>query len=237
MAKHSKWAKVKNYKGAADAKKASAFTKHARAVAVAARNGADPTMNFQLRMAIDAARRDNVPMDNIERAIARGSGADAAEHMKEAQYEGFGPGGSALIVEAVTDNPNRTVANIRHLFSKHGGTLAGSVAWQFERRGVLRLPASAGKGDEFQLALIDLGAADVEADDEGTTVFTAPDALEQVRAALVAKGWTPEAAETAWIPKEQIALTGDAAAQFAKLWDELHEDDDVQRVATNATSE
>lgn len=234
MAKHSKWAKVKNYKGAADAKRAGVFTKHARAVAVAARKGADPTMNFQLRMAIDAARRDNVPMDNIERAIARGSGADAAEEMKEVQYEGFGPGGSALIVEAVTDNPNRTVANVRHLFSKHGGNLAGSVAWQFERRGVLRLPASAGSGDEFQLALIDLGAADVEADDEGTTVFTAPDALEQVRAALVDKGWTPEAAETAWIPKEQVTLTGEDAAHFAKLWDALDEDDDVQRVATNA---
>ncbi len=235
MAKHSKWAKVKNYKGAADAKRASVFTKHARAIAVAARRGADPATNFQLRMAVDAARAANVPNDNIERAIARGSGADAAEQMKEATYEGFGPGGAAVIVEALTDNPNRTVANVRHIFSKHGGTLAGSVAWRFERRGVLRLPAASGSGDDFQLALIDLGATDVEADDEGTTVFTAPEGLERVRAAVVANGWVPEAAEVAWIPKEQAALAGEAAAQFSALVEALDDDDDVQRVATNAT--
>ncbi len=237
MSKHSKWAKVKHHKGVADAKKAGVFTKHGRAVAVAARKGPDPAKNFMLRMAIDAARADNVPMDNIERAIARGSGADAAEQMKEVSYEGFGPGGSALIVEAVTDNPNRTVANLRHIVSKHGGNLSGSVAWQFDRRGVLRLPKDAGSGDDFQLALIDLGALDVEEDEDGTTVTTAPEDMERVRAAIVAKGWTPEAAEIAWVPKEQITLTGAAAEQFAELWSALDEDDDVQKVATNATYE
>ena len=237
MAKHSKWAKVKNYKGAADAKRSGVFTKHARAIAVAARNGADPSANFQLRMAIDAARADNVPNDNIDRAIARGSGADASEQMKEVLYEGFGPGGSALLVEAVTDNPNRTVANLRNIISKLGGNLSGSVQWQFERRGVMRLPKEAGSGDEFQLALIDLGAADVEEDDDGTTVFTAPADVERLRAALVTKGWTPVAAETAWIPKEQLSLSGADAETFQKLWDELNEDDDVQKVATNATWE
>ena len=235
MAKHSKWAKVKNYKGAADAKRSGVFTKHARAIAVAARNGADPSANFQLRMAIDAARADNVPNDNIERAIARGSGADASEQMKEVLYEGFGPGGAALLIEAVTDNPNRTVQNLRNIVSKLGGNLSGSVQWQFERRGVLRLPKEAGSGDDFQLALIDLGAADVEEDDEGTTVFTAPADLERVRAALVGKGWTPDAAEAAWIPKEQLSLSGSDAETFQKIWDELNEDDDVQKVATNAT--
>lgn len=237
MSKHSKWAKVKNYKGAADAKRSGVFTKHARAIAVAARNGADPSANFQLRMTIDAARADNVPNDNIERAIARGSGADASEQMKEVLYEGFGPGGSALLIEAVTDNPNRTVANLRNIVSKNGGNLSGSVQWQFERRGVMHLPKSAGSGDEFQLALIDLGATDVEEDDDGTTVYTAPADLERVRTALVAKGWTPESAETAWIPKEQMSLQGDAAVQFAKLWEEIDADDDVQKVATNATQE
>ncbi len=237
MSKHSKWAKVKNYKGAADAKRSGVFTKHARAIAVAARNGADPSANFQLRMAIDAARADNVPNDNIERAITRGSGADASEQIKEVLYEGFGPGGSALLIEAVTDNPNRTVANLRLIVSKHGGNLSGSVQWQFERRGVMRLPKSAGSGDAFQLALIDLGATDVEEDEEGTTVFSAPADLERLRAALVAKGWTPEVAETAWIPKEQMTLQGDAAVQFAKLWEELDVADDVQKVATNATWE
>lgn len=237
MAKHSKWAKVKNYKGAADAKRAGVSTKHARAIAVAARKGADPASNFQLRMAVDAARAANVPNDNIERAIAKGSGADAGEQMKEVLYEGFGPGGAALLIEAVTDNPNRTVQNLRHIVSKRGGNLSGSVQWQFERRGVLRLPRSAGSGDDFQLRLIDLGAADVEADDEGTTVFTPPGDLERVRAAFVAQGWTPEAAETAWIPKEQIALAGTDAETFAALWDELNEDDDVQKVATNAAWE
>lgn len=237
MAKHSKWAKVKNYKGAADAKRSGVFTKHARAIAVAARNGADPASNFQLRMAIDAARADNVPNDNIDRAIAKGSGADAGEQMKEVLYEGFGPGGAALLIEAVTDNPNRTVQNLRNIVSKLGGNLSGSVQWQFERRGVLRLPKSAGSGDDFQLHLIDAGAADVEADDEGTTVFTAPGDVERVRTALVAKGWTPEAAETAWIPKEQMPLSGADAETFMKLWDQLNEDDDVQKVATNATWE
>lgn len=237
MSKHSKWAKVKHHKGAADAKKAGVFTKHARAIAVAARRGADPASNFQLRMAIDAARADNVPTDNIERAVARGSGADAADQMREVVYEGFGPGGSALIIDAVTDNPNRTVANLRHIVSKYGGNLAGSVQWQFERRGVLRLPRNAGSGDVFQLALIDLGAADVEEDEDGTTVFTAPEDMERVRAALLAKDWTPEAAEVAWIPKEQTVLSGPEAERFAKLREALDEDDDVQRVATNAVWE
>lgn len=237
MAKHSKWAKVKNYKGAADAKRAGVFTKHARAIAVAARKGPDPASNFQLRMAVDAARADNVPNDNIDRAIAKGSGADAGEQMKEVLYEGFGPGGSALLIEAVTDNPNRTVQNLRHIVSKRGGNLSGSVQWQFDHRGVLRLPASAGSGDDFQLALIDLGAADVEADADGTTVFTAPGDLERVRAALLARGWTPEAAETAWIPKEHVVLAGADAETFQKLRDELDADDDVQNIATNAVWE
>lgn len=177
MSKHSKWAKVKNYKGATDAKRSGVFTKHARAIAVSARNGADPSANFQLRMAIDAARADNVPNDNIERAIARGSGADASEQMKEVLYEGFGPGGAALLIEAVTDNPNRTVQNLRNIVSKRGGNLSGSVQWQFVRQG------------------------------------------------------------SAWIPKQQIALTGKDAEAFLKLWEELNEDEDVQKVATNATWE
>ncbi len=224
---------MKHHKGVADKKKAGVFTKHGRAIAVAARDGGDPAMNFKLRMAIDAARADNVPMDNIERAIARGSGADAADQMKEALYEGFGPGGSALLIEAVTENTNRTVSNVRHLVSKHGGNLAGSVQWMFDRRGVVRLPKSAGKGEDFQLKLIEAGAEDFEEDDDGTTVFTAPETLETVRAFCEKQGWAVDAAETAWIPKEQVELEKEAAAALATLVELLEEDDDVQRVTTN----
>lgn len=233
MSKHSKWAKVKNHKGVADQKKAGVFTKHARAVAVAARDGADPNMNFKLRMAIDAARADNVPMDNIDRAIARGSGADAADQMKEVLYEGFGPAGSAVLVEAVTENSNRTVANVRHVVSKHGGNLAGSVQWMFERRGVIRLPKSAGNGEAFQLQLIEAGADDFEEDDDGTTVFTSPEVLESMRAYCQQQGWTIEAAESAWIPKEQVELSLEDGQKLETLISDLELDDDVQRVTTN----
>ncbi len=237
MSKHSKWAKVKNYKGVADAKRAGAFTKLGRAITVAVKQGGgDPTMNFRLRMAIDKARESNMPKDTIDRAVARGAGGDDGAVIEEAVYEGFGPGGAAIVVHALSDNKNRTLMNVRMIFSKQGGNLGGqnSVAWMFEKKGVFRIPI-AGSADELTLKLIDLGAEDVREEDEGLTVIIAPENFEHYKTALEKEGIVPEFAETMLLAKEKLELASpEEREKLENFIQTLEEDEDVDDVVTNA---
>lgn len=237
MSKHSKWAKVKNYKGAADAKRAGAFTKLGRAITVAVKQGGgDPTMNFRLRMAIDKARESNMPKDTIDRAVARGAGAGDGAVIEEAVYEGFGPGGAAIVVHALSDNKNRTLMNVRTIFSKQGGNLGGqnSVAWMFEKKGVFRIPI-AGAADELALKLIDLGAEDVREEDEGLTVIIAPENFERYKTALEKEGITLDFAETMLLAKEKLELASpEEREKLENFIQTLEEDEDVDDVVTNA---
>lgn len=237
MSKHSKWAKVKNYKGAADAKRAGVFTKLGRAITVAAKQGGgDPTMNFRLRMAIEKAKEASMPKDTIERAVARGAGTGEGATIEEALYEGFGPGGAALMIHVLTDNKNRSLMNVRNVMAKHGGNMGGqnSVAWMFARRGLLRV-ATEGDEDEIALRLIDLGAEDVVAEEGGFTVTVAPERLEATRAAIEAAGMKVEFAEAAEVANEPLAIESDEErAKLETLIELLDDDEDVDEVTTNA---
>ena len=192
MSGHSKWSQIKRQKGVADARRGAMFTKVTREIAIAVREGGpDPDGNYKLRLAVEKARSINMPQDNIRRAIERASGAGEAEHFEEIAYEGYGPGGVAVLVETATGNRNRTAADIRSIFSKHGGQLAGSgsVAWQFEQRGVINAPRKGQDADEIALLAIDAGATDVDTDDETTvSVFTEPADIERVRTELERAG-------------------------------------------------
>lgn len=237
MSKHSKWAKVKNYKGAADAKRASVFTKLGRAITVAAKQGGgDPVMNFRLRMAVLKAREASMPRDTIDRAIARGVGGGDDAIIEEALYEGFGPAGSVLLIRVITDNKNRSLQNIRTIMYKHSGSVAGqnSVLWMFEKRGVLRVAAE-GDPDEQTLKLIDLGAQDVVAEDEGYTVTVPPEKLEAVKSAIEEARMKVEFAEASLAAKEPLKISDPAERQKLEALIELLEDDeDVDEVVTNA---
>ncbi|TAL20252.1 YebC/PmpR family DNA-binding transcriptional regulator [Patescibacteria group bacterium] len=238
MSKHSKWAKVKTFKGAVDAKRASVFTKLGRAITVAAKQGGgDPAMNFQLRTAIEKAKEASMPKETIERAIARGSGGGDGAVIEEAIYEGFSPGGAAIVARALTDNKNRTLQNLRTIFGKHGGNLAGqnAVTWMFEKKGVLRVPHAESGADEFLLRLIDLGAEDVHEEDGGFTVLVPSDKLEAFKAALEREKITVEFAEASLLPKERLHFADlDARARLEGLIEALENDDDVDEVVTNA---
>ncbi|MBM4415490.1 MAG: YebC/PmpR family DNA-binding transcriptional regulator [Chloroflexi bacterium] len=238
MSGHSKWSSIKHKKGALDAKRGQLFTKLARDITMAARGGAgaDPAMNPALRLAISRAKDANMPNDNIERAVQRGAGNADTDQLVEVTYEGYGPGGTAVIVEAVTDNRNRTVAEIRAAFSRGGGNLAetGAVGWQFETRGVITLDASRGDSDEIQLAAIEAGAADVSVDDSEVEVLTEPADLERVREALAGAGLAIDRAEVARVPKNVVPLDEKAAIQALKLLERLDDLDDVSRVYSNA---
>ena len=236
MSGHSKWHSIKHRKAAADAKRGKLFTKVIKELTIAARmGGGDTSANPRLRTAIAAAKSVSMPSDNIERAIRKGSGELEGVDYLDVMYEGYGPGGMAVILECVTDNKNRTVAELRYLFGKNGGHLGenGCVAWMFERQGVIR--TSAGAADEnrvFEVA-VDAGATDVR-DDGGTlTVVTPADALEGVRAALVAAGVQVATAEITFEPKNSVTLAGEDAAKALKLLDLLEDHDDVQRVSAN----
>jgi YebC/PmpR family DNA-binding regulatory protein len=234
---HSKWSSIKHKKGAADAKRGQLFTKLSRAIIVAAREGGpDPAANLSLQNAIEKARSYSMPKDNIERAIARGSGQDAdASAFETIVYEGYAPGGVALIVEALTDNRNRTASDVRHLFSKHDGNLgeAGSVSWMFERRGVVVVDGSADE-DELLLAAAEGGADDVERDGSSWQVVSAPASLSAVRQAVEAAGFTVESAELTMAPKTTIGVEDEAQAKkILRLIDGLEENDDVQEVYAN----
>jgi YebC/PmpR family DNA-binding regulatory protein len=235
---HSKWSSIKHKKGAADAKRGKLFTKLARAIIVAAREGGpDPSANSSLQNAIERARSYSMPKDNIERAIARGAGIDSdASAFEHIVYEGYGAGGVAVLVEALTDNRNRTAADVRHVFAKNDGNLgaSGAVAWIFDRRGVVLVPADGVDEDELMLAAAEGGADDVSLDGNVFQVVSAPDALKVVREAVEAAGFAVESAELTMVPKNTVEVTDEAAAKkIVRLMDALEENDDVQDVFAN----
>jgi YebC/PmpR family DNA-binding regulatory protein len=234
---HSKWSSIKHKKGAADAKRGKLFSKLSRAIIVAAKEGGpDPAGNLALQNAIEKARSYSMPKDNIDRAIARGSGQDAdASAFETIVYEGYAPGGVAVIVEALTDNRNRTAAEVRHTFAKNDGNLGetGSVAWLFERRGIVLVDGSADE-DELTLAAAEGGADDVQRDGSSWQVTSAPDALTAVREAIESAGFTVENAELTMAPKTTIEVDEESQAKkILRLMDELEENDDVQEVYAN----
>jgi len=236
MSGHSKWSTIKRQKGANDAKRGALFTKLAREIITAARQGGgDLDANYRLRMAVDKARGNSMPAENIKRAIERatGAGADAVQY-EEITYEGIGPASVAVIVAAMTDNRNRTASEVRGVFTKHGGTLS-TVAWQFEQRGVIVIPLDGQDPDEITLAAIDAGAADVEAPDGGSIqVTTDPADLEAVRRALAAAGFEAESAELSMEPTTTVAISDSKTAkQVLDFVERLEDLDDVQDVYAN----
>jgi len=238
MSGHSKWSSIKHKKGAADAKRGKLFSKLSRAIIVAAKEGGpDPSGNLSLQNAIEKARSYSMPKDNIERAIARGSGADAdAQAFETVIYEGYGPSGVAVIVEALTDNRNRTAADVRHAFDKNDGNLgtSGAVVWLFERRGIVVVSAEGVDEDELTLAAAEGGADDVSADGSIYEIVSAPESLTSVRAALEAAGFTVDSAELSMVPKTTVEVADESAAKkVLRLIDELEENDDVQDVYAN----
>ncbi|HEU4973421.1 MAG TPA: YebC/PmpR family DNA-binding transcriptional regulator [Gaiellaceae bacterium] len=238
MSGHSKWSSIKHKKGAADAKRGQLFSKLSRAIIVAAKEGgADPTGNLALQNAIEKARSYSMPKDNIERAIAKGSGTDAeAAAFETVVYEGYGPEGVAVLVEALTDNRNRTASEVRHAFTKHGGNLGttGAVAWQFERRGVVLVSASAADEEELVTAAAEGGADDVELDGSSFVVTSAPESLSAVRQALEGGGFTIESVELAMVPKTTVAVSDESVARrIVKLVEGLEDTEDVQDVYAN----
>ena len=238
MSGHSKWSSIKHKKGAADAKRGQLFSKLSRAIIVAAKEGGpDPAGNLALQNAIEKARSYSMPKDNIERAIAKGSGADAdAASFETVVYEGYGPEGVAVLVEAVTDNRNRTASEVRHAFTKHGGNLGttGAVAWQFERRGVVLLAAEDVDEDELVLTAAEAGAEDVSLDGSSFVVTSAPESLTSVREALQAAGFPVESVELAMVPKTTVAVSDESAARrIVNLVEGLEDTEDVQEVYAN----
>ena len=234
MAGHSKFKNIMHRKGRADAQRSKLFSKLSREITVAAKSGMpDPAMNPRLRLAVANARAESMPKDNIERAIKKASGTDAA--YEEIRYEGFGPGGVGLIVEVLTDNRNRAAANVRSLFSKHGGNLGetGSVAFMFDRAGRIVYPASAGGEEAKMEAAIETGADDVESDEDEHVVFAAFEALNEVAAALEAALGPAKSTGLAWRPKSLTPVEGDAVGTLLKLIDGLEDEDDVQTVWGN----
>jgi YebC/PmpR family DNA-binding regulatory protein len=235
---HSKWSTIKHKKGAADAKRGKLFTKLSKAIIVAAKEGGpDPAGNLALQNAIEKARSYSMPKENIERAIAKGSGADAEGSSYETVvYEGYGPEGVAVLVEALTDNRNRTASEVRHAFTKNGGNLGttGAVAWQFERRGVVLVVADGADEDELVLAAAEAGADDVSLDGSSFVVTSAPESLTPVRKALEAAGFGVESVELAMVPKTTVAVRDEATARkIMNLVEGLEDTEDVQDVFAN----
>jgi YebC/PmpR family DNA-binding regulatory protein len=234
---HSKWSSIKHKKGAADAKRGKLFSKLSRAIIVAAKEGgADPDSNIALANAVERARAVSMPKDNIERAIARGAGADASSEAYDAvTYEGYGSSGAALIVEALTDNRNRTAADVRFAFGKYGGSLGapGSVAWMFERKGVLTLPVDAVDEDTITLSAAEGGAEDVRQDGDTWVITCEPAEFPALRAALEEAGFALESAGLSLLPKTQVEVDADQARTLLRLVDALEESDDVQDVYFN----
>jgi len=235
MAGHSKFKNIMHRKGAQDKKRSAMFSKLSREITVAAKMGLpDPDMNARLRAAILAAKAQSMPKDNIQRSIDKASAGDA-ETYEEIRYEGFGPGGVALIVEALTDNRNRTATNVRTIFSKNGGNLGagGSVSHGFERLGLIEYPASAGDADKVFEAATEAGAEDVESDEDGHRIWTSVESLHEAAKALEPMLGEAEGAKLAWRPSTEVEVGGEDAQQLLKLMDALDEDDDVQTVWGN----
>lgn len=233
MAGHSKWSKIKRGKAVEDAKRGTLFTKYGNAIAIAARNGDDPDINFALRLAIDRAKSINMPAANIQRAIDRGSGKFGGEQIQEVLYEGYGPGGVAILVEAATDNLNRTYPEVRTAFSRHGGNIAekGAVAFQFDRKGEIRIK---GIGDDVMLMALDAGAEDVETDEDESIVYTEQKEFAKVRNALKEAGVDISEAQLTYLPQNMVEITDEATAgKIMRLIDALDELDDVTETYTN----
>jgi YebC/PmpR family DNA-binding regulatory protein len=236
MSGHSKWSTIKRQKGANDAKRGALFTKLGKEITIAARQGGgDPEANYRLRLAMDKARAANMPADNIKRAIERATGGDKAIDYEEIVYEGYGPGGVALLVETATDNRNRTAAEVRSIFANSGGQLAGagSVAWQFEPRGVVSAERDGSDPDEIALLAIDAGAVDVDTESDPLEIATEPGDLESIRAALESAGVKIDSAELTMQAKMPIEVDVAKARKNLKLIEALEESDDVQRVTAN----
>ena len=236
MSGHSKWAGIKHKKAVVDARRGQAFTRAAREVTIAAREGGgDPEHNFRLRLAIQKARESNMPTDRIQSAIDRGTGAAKGESLEELRYEGYGPAGVAIMVDAVTDNRNRTAPAIRHVFSKNGGNLgeANSVAWMFERKGVITARADGHDPEEVGLAAIEAGADDVQVEGDTVEITAEPSSFEDVRKAVEGLGVPIENAELTMQPKQTVAVGEDKAPAVLRLMEALEEEDDVQQVYAN----
>ncbi|HEX2869293.1 MAG TPA: YebC/PmpR family DNA-binding transcriptional regulator [Ignavibacteriales bacterium] len=237
MSGHSKWATIKRKKGALDAKRGKLFTKLIKELTIAAREGGgDPAGNPRLRLAIDNAKAANMPADNIDRAIKKATGELEGVNYVEMMYEGYAPGGIAVLVEVATDNKNRTVAEVRHLFSKGGGNMgeSGSVAWMFDRKGVITIPKQGKSEDDVMEIVLDAGADDLQTEDEYYSIQTAVENFEPVRRALAEKNLQIENASLQWVAKNLINVTGEDAEKVMKLVENLEDNDDVQNVYTNA---
>ena len=236
MSGHSHWATIKRSKGAADAKRGQVFTKLGRELEIAAREGGgDPGSNFKLRLIMDKAKQAQMPKDNIERAILRGTGQLKGDALEEIQYEGYGPQGTALIVEVVTDNKNRAASEVRRVFSRHGGNLGatGSVSWMFERKGSISLTPNDTDPEELALLAIDAGAEDVKVDKDLVEVYTKPEELMKFKETFEQKKIPFDSAELSWIPKSWAQLDLKATMANMRLIDSLEELDDVSQVSTN----
>ena len=237
MSGHSKWSTIKRKKAVIDAKRGKLFTKLIKEITIAARQGGgDPGANPRLRLAIDNAKSANMPMDNIERAIKKATGELEGVQYTELTYEGYGPSGVAILVESVTDNKNRTVAEVRHLFSKYGGSMgeSGSVLWMFDRKGVITFPAQGKTEDDIMEIVLDAGAEDIQLDDGYFEVTTEVETFEDVRKALAEAGIEIENASLQWIAKTTVDVSGEAQEKVLKLIDMLEDNDDVQNVYSNA---
>jgi YebC/PmpR family DNA-binding regulatory protein len=237
MSGHSKWSTIKRQKGAADAQRGQLFTKLSKEIILAAKaGGADPDANLRLRLAVQKAKENNMPADNIQRAISRATGGGDGAEVEEIVYEGYGPAGAALIVEAATDNRNRTVAEVRNVFARTGGSMgeSGSVAWNFELRGLINALANGRDPEEIAMSAIDAGADDFSISDGAVEIYTQPGDLEAVKNALESSGVTIDSAEVARLPKTTVALDDKDAVSMLKLVEKLESLDDVQKVYFNA---
>jgi YebC/PmpR family DNA-binding regulatory protein len=235
MSGHSKWATIKHKKAALDAKRGKTFTRLIKEIMIAARTGGDPEANARLRTAITAAKAVSMPADNIKRAVMRGTGELEGGQIDEIQYEGYGPGGAAVLVGVATDNKNRTVSEIRHLFSKNGGNMGelGSVAWMFERKSQILIDGEAATEDQLMSIVLDAGADDLRDQGGAWEILSAPEAHEAVLQALEKAGIKTESAEIAMVPKNTVKLEGKNAQAMLRLYDALEEHDDVQNVYGN----
>ncbi|HXX27744.1 MAG TPA: YebC/PmpR family DNA-binding transcriptional regulator [Terriglobales bacterium] len=235
MSGHSKWATIKHKKGALDAKRGKIFTRLIKEITIAAKSGGDPDTNPRLRTAIAAAKAENMPADNIKRAIQRGTGELPGATYEEFALEGYGPGGVAILIEISTDNRNRTVSEIRHVFQKNGGNMAeaGAVSWMFHKKGDIVVPKSAAKEDELMGVVLDAGAEDLRDDGDNWEVLTDPAAFEAVLEAVKKAGVQPVSSSVAMIPQNYIKLEGAAANTMIRLVEALEEHDDVQNIHSN----
>ncbi len=236
MSGHSKWATIKHKKAATDAKRGRVFTRYIREITIAARSGGgDPNTNPRLRTAIASAKNENMPSDNIERAIMRGTGQLEGEQYEEVTFEGYGPGGVGMLIQVVTTNRNRIVGEMRHLMSKNGGNMAeaGAVGWMFHRKGEIVVPKEAAGEDKVLGIVLDAGADDLKDDGSTWYITTPPEALDAVKDALIKEGITPASAEIGMVPQNFVKLTGPQAQQMLRLVEAVEEHDDVQHVYAN----